>query len=224
MIVTRANLAGKVTILGDQVLKSMSNNLRPTRAEMTDVANSVFDGVDCISLGKEIANGLFPDQGIRTAHVIIQNAEQATNYSSMHSFIQHTSLKPFRTLEAVTAAIAKSCIDGDVGLCVVVSSNGNAANFVSKFRPPTPQVIVTTNKRLVSQSMVVFGQLALLVPHYDHDLDELVFQAIKWAKSKQWMANGANVVVLHGSVNASADEGSSFRIFSIDDLYKKMEL
>lgn len=218
MLITRTNVAGKIAILEGEILESMTTNLRPTRAEMTDVANAVFDGADCILLGRETSCGSFPVESIKTAHAILQNAEQATNYSSVHSFIRDVSPKPFNTLEAAAAGVAEACIDGDVALCIVISEKCIAADLVAKYRPPTPQIVITTDRVAATQSQTNFGQHALLVPKYGDSINALVLQAMSWAKKKGLLEHGENVAILHGSVGADADEDPVLRVIASKDI------
>ena len=91
VLITRTNVAGKIVITTGQMLESMTSNPRPTRAEMTDVANAVFDGTDCIMLERETSHGDFPVGCIATANAIVRNAETATNYIAVHSFIRQVN-------------------------------------------------------------------------------------------------------------------------------------
>ncbi len=75
-------------IISRQMLESMCSNPRPTRAEMTDCANAVLDGAGCLMLCSETAQGDFPADAFLTAANIVRNAEHATSYASMHSFIR----------------------------------------------------------------------------------------------------------------------------------------
>ncbi|PNW83558.1 hypothetical protein CHLRE_05g234700v5 [Chlamydomonas reinhardtii] len=162
VVVTKANVAGKPVIISRQMLESMVSNPRPTRAEMTDVANAVLDGASCLMLCSETSSGAFPADSFTTAVNIVRNAEHATSYASMHSFIRDFSAKPFNTIEAAAVALAQACMDSKLALCLVVSDTGEAANIVTKYRPPVPVMVVSSQPPVVAQRELCFGQFGYL--------------------------------------------------------------
>ncbi|GLI64206.1 hypothetical protein VaNZ11_007398 [Volvox africanus] len=210
VVVTKANVAGKPVIISRQMLESMVGNPRPTRAEMTDVANAVLDGASCLMLCSETAIGTFPADSFRTAANIVRNAEHATSYASMHSFIRDFSAKPFNTVEAAAVALAKACMDAKLGLCVVVSDNGEAANVVTKYRPPVPLVVVSSQQPVVSQRELHFGQFGYLAPasvvHGDvAQVRGLVAGVAAYTQSKGLCGDGTTLRVAVMTGSASMD-------------------
>ncbi|KAJ1479373.1 pyruvate kinase [Baffinella frigidus] len=143
MLITKCNIAGKFVITATQMLESMMlesmvKNPLPTRAEMTDVANAVFDGTDAVMLSGETANGSFPETAVEIMANIAKQAETGINYYQVGAFVRDFTPRPFGTVEAVLSSVAKNAIDIGAGLIVVFSENGHAARLIAKYHPCVP--------------------------------------------------------------------------------------
>ncbi|MEW5302336.1 MAG: hypothetical protein WDW36_005135 [Sanguina aurantia] len=241
LVTTKSNIAGKPVMIARQMLESMVSNPRPTRAEMTDVANAVLDGAHCIVLSSETALGAFPVESLSTACDIVRNAEHAVNYVATGAFIRDFSAKPFHTVEAAALALAHACTDARLGLCVVVSDSGEAANLVSKYKPPRPptghQLAAARHPALRAHVRTgVRAPAPLNTTHTVHrdgggasigylvdqdqihtprpgSIEKLLEAAIAWAVSKGFVSEHQRIAVMHGS-GRSADTNSAamFRI------------
>ena len=163
-MITKANLAGKFVLTATQMIASMETNPLPTRAEMTDVANAVFDGTDATMLSGESANGKFPDLAVATMAAIVQNAEAGVNAYQTFDFIRDFTPKPLSTEEAVMSCAAKNTVDISAGLVVVVTSNGCVARFIAKYRPSVPVLVVTDSEQVKRHTNMMYAAYPYCIP------------------------------------------------------------
>ncbi|GFH12677.1 pyruvate kinase, partial [Haematococcus lacustris] len=218
-VTTMCKLAGKPLIVARHMLETMVSNPRPTRAEMTDVANAVLDSADCLMLCSETSSGAFPVDSFKTMSQICRNAEGAMNYQVIHSFIRDFSAKPFNTLEAAAVSLAAGATEANhVGLAIVVSNNGQAAAVVSKYRPAVPLVVVSTRASTLSQCCLTFGQLGF--PATESDLADLGGAEALVARVRAWAADQGlykpeqRVLVMHGTVTLDAEHTALIQMVS----------
>ena len=127
------------------------------------------------------------------------------------------SPKPFNTLEAAAAGVAKACVDAGVGIVIVVSDRAVAADLVAKYRPPTPQVVVTVHPIVASQAQMNFGQYGFLVSEYGDDMGALLRKAMDWAKKNDYLCEGQRVAIMHGSAVPNADEDPVINVRDRED-------
>ncbi|GIL77051.1 hypothetical protein Vretimale_3233 [Volvox reticuliferus] len=212
MMITKANIAGKFIITATQMLESMTASPLPTRAEMTDVANAVFDGTDAVMLSGETANGAFPKVALATMANIVANAEVGTNYPQVYDFIRDFSARPMSTVEAVLGCAAKNVLDVEAALILVISSTGKSAQLVSKYRPRVPVLLVTDSLAAARACAPVFGVYVSIVEQlpgsrFDVDFELLLEEATIFAIEGGLCPPGKEVVVVHGCTQADAEDG-----------------
>eukprot|EP00961_Rhodomonas_salina_P121851 1640547-Rhodomonas_salina.1 len=226
MIITKCNIAGKFVVTATQMLESMCGNPLPTRAEMTDVANAVFDGTDAVMLSGETANGAFPDVAVSTMAAIVANAELGCDYYSQYLFLRQWNFHGVPGMSAQEATLATAAqsaiefsedldgngvIDAEEGaLVVVITRDGSAANLVSKYRPCGPVIVVSDSEDVLRGTMSRFAQIPVKVDSLDGQgkdvSDDLISLGVKHATENGWMVEGKHVVAVSGINTASADE------------------
>ncbi|PNH03911.1 Pyruvate kinase, partial [Tetrabaena socialis] len=211
-MITKANIAGKFVITATQMLESMTSAPLPTRAEMTDVANAVFDGTDAVMLSGETANGKFPEAAVRTMAAIVANAENGNAYVSTSAFIRDHTPKPFGITEASGVSGVAASVDCNAQLLITITSGGYTSRMVSKYRPAVPQIVVTDSVWVANQAAVQFGQYAVLVESLEGAgatgaaslVDELIAKAATFAKENGLWNGVGTAIVLHSHDQLSA--------------------
>jgi len=200
MMISKANIVGKPVITATQMLESMIKNPRPTRAECTDVANAVFDGTDCVMLSGETASGDYPLQAIDIMSRVCLEAERAVDYNSLYLSIRDLTPRPLSTTEGVASMAVSVCEDVEASAIIVLSQSGHTARMVSKYCPPVPVLVLTSNPQVARQTNVSWG----LVPVVDEKIaptfnEEMVSSCIEWAKLKGFVKPNDKIIAVHGS-------------------------
>jgi len=198
MIIEKCNKLGKPVITATQMLESMINNPRPTRAEASDVANAILDGTDAVMLSGETANGDYPVEAVAIMAKIAIRTEQALKYGDMmHGkgvLSQHT------TTEAISHATVQVAHELNAASIITDTQSGYAARMVSKYRPQAHIVAVTPNERTVRKMLVMWGVQPVLRGVATNS-DEMVEKAIASA-TNAGIVNEGDLVVLTAGVNA----------------------
>jgi len=164
-IIACANSYGKLVITATQMLDSMINNPRPTRAEATDVANAVFDGTDAVMLSGETAAGKYPVESVQMMDSIVRRAEQ--NLDKWGKTILDSNLSQNSDAVSITKAAKKLATDRNVVAIIVFTQSGRTARLMSKARPGVPILAFTPEQRTFQQMAMYWGVTPLLVPYAD---------------------------------------------------------
>lgn len=164
-IIASANDHAKVVITATQMLDSMINNPRPTRAEATDVANAIFDGTDAVMLSGETAAGKYPIESVKMMDAIIKRAEQNLARWGRTTFMNELSMQSDPV--SITRAAKELANDRNVVAIVVFTQSGRTARLMSKTRPDVPILAFTPEQRTFQQINLFWGVTPLLVPYAD---------------------------------------------------------
>lgn len=185
---------GKKVITATQMLESMINNPRPTRAEISDVANAIYDGSSAIMLSGETAAGKFPVEAVRTMATIAEYAESDINYKK-----RFHALEPEITsvTDAVSHSTCAAAFNLDAKAIIAVSQTGNTARKVSRFRPSAPIIAPTTSEKAYNQLAMNWGVIPALST-MQHTSDDLFKHVINCALNTGYVSEGDLVVIVAG--------------------------
>ncbi|KAL1553169.1 pyruvate kinase [Salvia divinorum] len=152
----KCNVAGKPAVV-TRVVDSMTDNLRPTRAEATDVANAVLDGSDAILLGAETLRGLYPVETISTVGKICAEAEKAYNQDLYFKKAVNHVGEPMTHLESIASSAVRAAIKVKASIIICFTSSGRAARLIAKYRPTMPVLSVVIPRLKTNQLSWTFS-------------------------------------------------------------------
>jgi pyruvate kinase len=210
-IIRLCNRAGKPVITATQMLESMMQNPRPTRAEAADVANAILDGTDAVMLSGETAAGLFPVEAVRTMSRIARRAE--AEFYKDADFVRRLA-PPNSTTQSVARATANiACeINADAILCA--TSSGSTARAVAQYRPRIPIVAVTTERATYNRLALTWGVTPLLV-RTAATTDELLESTIAAALLAKMIKQGDTVVLTAGVIVNQAGTTNLVKVHTV---------
>ncbi len=194
-IIKSANLVGKPVITATQMLESMIINPRPTRAEVTDIANAILDGTDALMLSGETAIGEYPADAVRTM------AQTATTTETTIDYVEHFKRQPITLEESVPDAIAHAAchtsIEIDAKAIICCTRTGQTARLVAKYRPPAPIAVVSPYETTLRRAGLFWGAFPVSI-EFAPDTDTMIARA-KQAVLKSGLAQvGDRVVIIAG--------------------------
>lgn len=195
-MIRKSYLAGKPSITATQMLESMIQLPRPTRAEVSDVANAIYDSTSAVMLSGETAVGKYPLEVVRMMRTIVEETEKDCDYESF--FEQHRRLTYPDITSPVTLASVKTAYSSNSKAIFAFTSGGGTARLLSRLRPSMPILAFTPIKKTYHQLASVWGVVPLLSDHHTN-VEEAFRKACDSAVEKQLVAEGDVVVMTAGT-------------------------
>ena len=203
-IIEKCRKAGKFCIVATEMLASMYTNARPTRAEVTDIANAVLDGTDAVMLSGETTTGKYPIDAVRYMAEIVENTEKYLDYENIDKPIYEADITDTIATSVVSAANML-----DVKLIVAATLSGYTANKISNLRPKTIILAVCPTQKVALSLSLRFGVYTSLVPVYE-STDEMVEEAIVKAKEFISLKEKDLIVITGGFPNNGPVKTTNF--------------
>ncbi|MPM11483.1 Pyruvate kinase [bioreactor metagenome] len=194
-MITETTKKGKPVITATQMLDSMIRNPRPTRAEVSDVANAVFDGTSCVMLSGETAAGSYPLEALATMVNTVVTAENATNYWGR---FQRNPVECGRSInDAITHTCCLTAMDLGAQAILTATQTGSTARMISRYRPSCPIMALTTTEKVRRQLAISWGVQPFLSGSVD-STDRLFSLCVECARKEGVVSPGDTVVITAG--------------------------
>lgn len=187
--------AGKQVITATQMLESMIKNPRPTRAEVTDVANAIYDGTTAIMLSGETASGLHPIEAVKTMKIIAERTEREIDYDSRMKRSEVTENMDITT--AISLATCTTAINLKAAAIITVTISGNTAKMISRYKPSCPIIAFATDAQVCRQLNLIWGVSPYIIKS-ESSTEELFLVAFSEAIRKGHVKKGDKVVLTTG--------------------------
>ncbi|MEW9123538.1 MAG: pyruvate kinase [Thermotaleaceae bacterium] len=218
MIIQKCNAVGKPVITATQMLDSMIRNPRPTRAEVTDVANAIFDGTDAIMLSGETAAGKYPLESIRTMANIAKTTEDSLDYRAI---LREKGVGKEKSItDAISHATCTSAQDLGASAIITATSSGFTARMVSKFRPKAPIIATTTSQRVVRRLALTWNTYPVLTK-VGNSTDEVFEEAIQQSLKQKYIHCGDLVIITAGVPVGVAGTTNTIKVHIVGEVLIK---
>ena len=192
LMIKKCNEAGKPVITATQMLDSMIRNPRPTRAEVTDVANAIYDGTDAIMLSGETAAGKYPVEAVKTMATIAKRAEETIR--NKKGQVNRSN----NVTDAISYATCATARDLEARAILSATASGHTARMVSKFRPDCPIVATTNNEGVRRQLSLTWGVHPVMTENCQNT-DQIIESSIEAAKAANYLNTNDLVVITAGA-------------------------
>ena len=215
-IIKAANIAGKPVITATQMLESMISSPTPTRAEASDVTNSIFDGTDAVMLSGETAVGSYPLEAVRFLAKTARISEEALDYET----ILADGLRYRRPVitDAISYASCATAADLSAAAIITSTTSGSTARRVARYRPQTPIIAFSPVPATLRWMQLIRGVIPLPCRRF-HSLDEQIQDIIHTALQEKLIEVGERVVITTGLPLHTAGTTNTLKVLRVDDSY-----
>jgi len=210
-LIKKCRLLGKRVITATEMLESMIHNPRPTRAEISDVANAVYDGSSAVMLSGETAAGKHPVEAVKNMAEIAEFTERGIDYKS---WFNSTDYRIKNILDAVSHATCAMAIDVGAKCIVVSSKSGQTARMVSRFRAPADIIGMTTNERAWRKLNMSWGVTPALAEEFN-STEVVYYHAMIQAKKIMKLSAGDTVVLTGGQINGKPGNTNTIKVETV---------
>lgn len=205
IFIDKCNKQGKIVIVATQMLESMTYNPRPTRAEVNDVANAVYDGATAIMLSGEVAAGNYPIESVKTMAQIAKTIESEIDYWDKFSNVSRESLIGKRSNLIIGHTLCEVAMQTNADAIFSLSSGGHTPMAISSFKPKCPIYAITPNVSTARQLNVSWGITPILVKESANQFD-MINEGIKIAKENNYIFEGQTVVIGESDTYAKTND------------------
>merc|ERR1739838_724441 len=220
MIIGRCNVIGKPVICATQMLESMVSKPRPTRAEVSDVANAVLDGADCVMLSGETAKGEYPTEAVSMMAKIARDAEGATFNKQYFDDLRSTTGITKDWSEVIGTAVVEAAFKCNASCIIVLTRSGSSAQLIAKYRPRCPIYAITRFEQAARQCMLYRNIHPILyaedvAPQWDEDIDNRIKHVFKSGLDRGDIKPGTIAVVVSGWVQGASGSTNTMRLLKV---------
>ncbi len=210
-LIKKCRLLGKRVITATEMLESMIHNPRPTRAEISDVANAVYDGSSAIMLSGESASGKYPVDAVRNMAEIAEYTEKMIDYSKRFKTTDYIIKS---NIDAVSHSTCAMAIDTNARGIVISSLSGNTVRMVSRFRCPVDIIGMTTSEKAWRKLNLSWGVTPILSEEFN-SVDVMFYHALRHAKSVFRLEKGDNVILTGGQTSGKSGNTNTIRLETV---------
>ena len=210
-LITKCRLLGKRVITATEMLESMINNPRPTRAEISDVANAVYDGTSAIMLSGETAAGKHPVLTVATMSKIAEATEESISYRER---FHNATFRIRNEIDAISHSVCGMAMDISAKAIVVCSISGMTARMVSRFRPPVDIIGLSVNEKTWHQLSLSWGVTPVMCELYP-STDVLFYTAKRLAKQTLGLQKGDRIIITGGTATGTTGNTNTIRVETI---------